>query len=133
MAYQLDRVENEMISSGSMGSRMYYAGTETEVRLGDRVRLRRWLRRDLDAVVCYIPGLSPKHRELEYEDVRLWAVRASNGCLYPILYDPEHFQPPKRVVFLERGDVEPLDPSEVLDELEEFEQLEDAEAEREST
>ena len=88
-----------MISSG-----LFYAGTATEVELGDRVRLKRILRRPLNGVVCYIPGISKKHSSLEYEDVSQWAIRADNGSVYPILYDAERFQPPRHIVFVSRGD-----------------------------
>lgn len=83
-------------------SRLRYS-TGEEVRLGDRVVMKRLLRRHVAATVCYIPGISPLHESFEYEDVRQWAVRADDGAVYPILYDPDSFQPPKRIVFVARG------------------------------
>lgn len=95
-------------------SNLFYHGAATEVRLGDRVRLRRFFRPDQSGVVCYIPGLSPNHSELEYEDVRQWAIRADDGSVYPIVYDPENFQPPKRICFVSRGTGGELTPDETL-------------------
>jgi len=95
-------------------SKLFYHGTANEVKLGDRVRLKRLFRSDLGGVVCYIPGLSPKHSELEYEDVRQWAISADNGSVYPIVYDPENFQPPKRICFVNRGTGGELTPDDAL-------------------
>jgi hypothetical protein len=95
-------------------SRLYYHRTNVEVELGDRVLLKRFLRKSIRCTVCYIPGISPIHSELEFEDVKQWAIRASNGCVYPILYDPANFQPPRRIVFVERGHTELLNSDEPL-------------------
>jgi hypothetical protein len=99
------------------GSRsgLFYWRTETEVRLGDRVLMKRWLRSALRGTVCYIPGLSRRHAELEDEGVRQWAVRSEDGAVYPILYDPQHFQPPKAIQFVERGEIGLLHPDEHLE------------------
>jgi hypothetical protein len=64
--------------------------------------MKRFLRRAQDGLVCYIPGISQRHPELEYEDVRQWAVKTNDGSVYPILYHPESFQPPKGIEFLGR-------------------------------
>ncbi len=97
-----------------MGSGLFYT-TGEELMLGDNVLMYRWPRRPLPCVVCYIPGLSPQHRELEYDDVRQWALRGHDGAVYPILYDPAHFQPQKRIRFVARGTRAPLQPEEVLE------------------
>lgn len=96
-------------------SQLFYYGTDTEVELGDRVVLKRWLRKDQAGVVCYIPGISRPHREMEYEDVKQWAIRAQNGSIYPILYHPESFQPPKGIRFRGRGHGGTLEPGEHLE------------------
>ena len=81
-----------MESSANNGSRMFYHGTRMEVQLGDRVRVRpwlfRWFRKAQDGAVCYIPGISPKHRHLEYEDVKKWAIRLEDGTVLSAVYDP---------------------------------------------
>ena len=90
-------------------SRLYYHGTDVEVQLGDRILLRRWLRRPLRGVVCYIPGLSPKHEAMEYYveadglDVRQWGIRTDDGTVYAMGYTPPKGQPHKRIVFVSRG------------------------------
>ena len=50
-----------------IGSRLFYFGTQEEVRLADRVAIRRLLRKELQGTVTYIPGISPQHGDLEYE------------------------------------------------------------------
>lgn len=96
------------------GSRLFYFSSEVEVELGDRVLWSRFMRSPLKGIVCYIPGLSPKHPMLEYEDVAHWAVRTEDGAVFPILYDPDNFQPPKRIRFLGRGETEILGQDERL-------------------
>lgn len=85
-----------------IGSRLFYFGTQEEVRLADRVAIRRLLRKELQGTVTYIPGISPKHGDLEYEDVRQWAITCENGSTYPILYDPDNVQPPKKIRLIGR-------------------------------
>ena len=95
-------------------SGLHYHGTSDEVRLGDRVKMKRFLRADRLGTVCYIPGVSPRHEELEYEDVRQWAIRTHDGAVYPILYDPAGFQPPKSILLVSRGEEVSLKPDERL-------------------
>jgi len=105
-----------MTSGGrDKGSGLFYHHAHQEVRLGDRVRMRRWFRRDLEGTVCYIPGISPLHDELEYEDVKQWAIRTDDGAVYPILYDPPRFQPPKHIFLLSRSSDPGLQPSDHLE------------------
>ena len=96
---------------------MYYTGTSDEVRLGDKVRIKRWLRRDLEGTVCYIPGLSPPHTELEYDDVRQWAIKLADGTVLAMCYDPDHRlgQPGKDLSLVERSDTPGIEPDEVLE------------------
>ena len=62
-----------------------------------------------------MPGISPRHDELEYEDVKQWGIQTNDGSVYPILYDPENFQPPKKIVLLGRTDDQGLQPNEILE------------------
>ena len=98
-----------------MGSRLFYHASDIEVELGDRVKMKRLIRRPVIGTVCYIPGLSDVHNELEYDDVQQWAIRSDDGSVYPILYSPETFQPPKRIAFISRGDGSLLEPNEHLE------------------
>jgi hypothetical protein len=115
----LEIISSEMIMSSQeryKKSGLFYHGTQQEVRLGDNVKLKRWFRKDQQGVVCYIPGISAKHKELEYGDVKQWAIKTKDGTVYPILYDPIGFQPPKHIILLSRGQEESLDPDFVLAE-----------------
>jgi hypothetical protein len=55
------------------GSGLSYHGTTIEVQLGDRVLVKRFLRRSLLGTVVYIPGVSPGHPDLEVEGIQQWA------------------------------------------------------------
>lgn len=101
--------------SATSGSALYY-DTGEEVRLGDRVRKKRWFRPSVCGTVCYIPGISPPHPELEYEDVRQWAIRLDNGTILVVGYHPSNTfgQPTKDLVFMSRGKGGELLPDEKL-------------------
>ena len=84
--------------------------TADEVRLGDVIRVWGWLR-SWSGVVCYIPGLSPPHPDLEYEDVRQWAYRTADGAVYPAGYYPEWTPVVRWAELVRRGPAVGLDPS----------------------
>jgi len=97
------------------GSRLFYHGTREEVCLGDRVRVKRLLRKDLHGVVCYIPGISRPHRLMYSNGVHEWAIRYEDGSVCPIVYDPDNFQPPSKFSLQSRGPQEKsLNPDEEL-------------------
>lgn len=96
------------------GSKLKYHGSTTEVRLGDRVEVRGWFGVKYRGYVSYIPGISEKRRELEYEDVRQWAITSDDGTTYPILYDPVNFQPPKHIRFIQHTENKGTLPNEEL-------------------
>lgn len=98
------------------GSRLFYHGTNTEVQLGDRVHIKRWFRADLDGVVSYIPGISPRRAELEDADEQFlnWAIRLSNGVVLTMGYYPDVLQPPKKIVFVRRSMNSGIGPDEPL-------------------
>jgi hypothetical protein len=95
-------------------SRLYYYGTHDDVRLGDIIEVRRFFGKKRVTVV-YIPGLSPKNRGFEYEGIRQWAIRDEYGTVYPILYSPETYQPPKKFCLLARGPEVSLSPNEMFE------------------
>jgi hypothetical protein len=95
-------------------SRLFYHGTKIEVQLGDKVRVKRFLLRPKEGYVCYLPEISPRNAGLEYADVKQWAI-CFEGYLNPILYDPDSFQPPKGISFVERTNTAGLSPDEVLE------------------
>ena len=97
-------------------SRLFYHGTTTEVCIGDHVRIRRWFRRDLEGVVCYIPGISPRRAELEdaEEQYFTWAIQVPDGIVLTMAYSPEIGQPPRKIAFVRRSDRPSLDPTTEL-------------------
>lgn len=109
---------NRSAPSDRVSSDLFYFGTKDEVRLGDRVRIRRLLRRDLMGTVCYIPGISLPHPDLEYDDVRQWAIRLDDGTVLAIGYSPEHRrgQPKRDLILVNRSsDSRGLMPDEELE------------------
>ncbi|MFL6246087.1 MAG: hypothetical protein ACJ74H_08690 [Thermoanaerobaculia bacterium] len=86
--------------------KLFYHGTDVEVRLGDRVEWKRWLRKPLRGTVAYIPGISPFHEEMQELDGKLsqWAIRFEDGSLVSWLYTPDVLQPEKGIKFIGRGD-----------------------------
>lgn len=87
--------------------KLYYHGTAEDVRLGDRVRIRRLMRKPLSGVVCHIPGESPPHPEMIWEDgVGNWAIRLEDGSLIGWIFLPDEVQPSKRIELISRGEVD---------------------------
>ena len=93
---------------------MFYT-TGEEVRLGDRIRIKRMIRRDQEGVVCYLPGISPRHPELEYEYVQQWAIKLDDGTVLAFGYNPKKFQPKKHIILLGRTQAMGIGPDEKLE------------------
>jgi uncharacterized protein (UPF0254 family) len=94
--------------------RFVYKKTQEDVRIGDRVLVYRLFRRKVPATVVYLPGVSPPHPELEYEDIKHWAMRLDNGQLRVAGCMSEGIEELGRIELLARGDaaaVEKLTPS----------------------
>ena len=53
--------------------------------------------------MVYIPGVSQKHADLEYEDVKLWAYKTEDGTIYSTLYAPEEYGLKKSFSFISRS------------------------------
>jgi hypothetical protein len=83
---------------------LYYHGTSDEVRLGDRVRVRRYFRRAVHGTVTYMPGESPRHPEMEWPEFSRWAIELNDGTVLSWPYLPNELQPSKRIELIERGD-----------------------------
>jgi hypothetical protein len=81
-------------------SGLYYFGTREAVRLGDRIRVRRWFGRSYEAVVTYIPGLS-KFRRSVGEDQWLW--ERQDGVVWSGTYAPQQLQPRKDMELVARA------------------------------
>jgi hypothetical protein len=103
-----------MASDAPLSSGLFYHGTKEEVRLGDRVRLRRWIRRPLVGVVCYIPGLSPVHPEIGAD---CWAIRLADESLSVTAYSPEQAQPRRHIELVARGEApRAIDPKKRIED-----------------
>lgn len=86
-------------------SKLYYHGTETEVRLGDRVELRTiFLRRRKTGTVVCIPEKSAIELDAEGRVPEDWLIKLDDGTYTGWMYYPEDRQPVERVRFLARAD-----------------------------
>lgn len=96
---------------------MFYHGTTTEVQLGDHVTIKRRFRHPLEGTVCYIPGLSRCHPQLEYDDVKKWAIEIADGSMRVMGYFPESSdrQASRSIEFRGRGPHRELDPEIALE------------------
>lgn len=93
-------------SDGKRSARLLYHDTDDEVRLGDRVRMKRLFRKPLHGTVVYMPGVSPPHPEMEWPEFSRWAIELDDGTVMAWPYVPEELQPSKRISLLQRGSAE---------------------------
>ena len=97
-------------------SRLVYFGTSDDVRLGDRVRVRAFLFLKLEGVVCYIPGVSARHEDMEYAGLRCVGIQLQRGEVRKLHWARGETSLGKGVSLLVRGQpYKPLDPDERLD------------------
>ena len=91
-----------------MGSKLFYKGTDIEVKLGDIIEYRKFFGFGpaRSGFVSYMPGESKPHRELEYGDVSQWGLNIGGGNLIVIAYVPDELQPPRGLKFISRGNPE---------------------------
>lgn len=57
-----------------------YFGSEVDVQLGDRVSVRVWFRKRCGRVV-YLPGVSPRNSEFDYNGLQWAGIRLDDGSL----------------------------------------------------
>lgn len=91
---------------------LHYPGTDIEVRLGDRIEFRKIFGGKLGlfgkkkGTVVYVPGESPKNKEMEQDDYnRYWAIQLDgedSQIVFP--YFPEQEWVSKRIKFVSRGE-----------------------------
>lgn len=84
-----------------------YRNTNIPIRLGDRIRLRRffvWR----PGVVSYVPGQSSINPAMEDDDEKSFGIRLDSMPfdIISILYLPSIQPAPKNLVFVSRGKVE---------------------------
>jgi hypothetical protein len=98
--------------------RLYYCGTETAVQIGDLVEVKRgWFGRYERGRVCYLPGISKPHPEMERDGTAYWAIELEDGTVVSWIYLPERIQPGRRIRFIARGSqpAPGLSPTDVLE------------------
>ena len=101
----------------SNGSRLFYHGTNIEVKLGDRVESYFFCIRLYQGTVSYIPGISEKNRFLEYEDCKHWGITSDSGRVFSIGYTPDFSQPRRGIRFICRQEgYVGITPDMVIDE-----------------
>ncbi len=91
---------------------LHYPGTDIEIRLGDRIEYRKILGGKLGlfgkkkGTVVYVPGESPKNKEMEQDEYnRFWAIQLDDEdsqIVFP--YFPEQEWVSKRIKFVSRGE-----------------------------
>lgn len=83
---------------------LYYPKSQDPIRLGDRVEIRRWFKKRTGTVV-YVPGESEVNSDMEYGDVRHWAIQldGDKGNIVTLGYFPPGEVVPKSLRLLKRG------------------------------
>lgn len=84
---------------------VHYHGGKVATHVGDRVELRGFVRKRR-GVVNYVPGISPKHAEMEHDALHWVGVTFDNGTFTGVLVDPDTGCTRKGLVFLGRGSLD---------------------------
>ena len=81
----------------------FYADGKTRVCLGDLVTLKIFFVIKRRATVVYVPGVSPKNDNLEYDGLVQVGFLEDGGGAVSTFVDPETNLLPSRIKFLARG------------------------------
>ena len=109
----------DVATQQSSDSRRFYCSTKTEVRLGDRIRIRRRFRHFVDGTFCYVPGEGRPDTRMGNGPNEDWVIKTDDGKLlseshlpgplFPTGDYPSRFaELSKRITFIRRR--EPADP-----------------------
>jgi len=111
-----------------MNTVAYNNEDKTPVQLGDRVTIRRFLFWKYSGTVVYVPGISPKRKDMEYNGLQWIAVKYDDGSFVQEVVDPEiHELCNKNVKFISRGDQSVgITPDDVISEEDEYGREDDA-------
>jgi hypothetical protein len=85
-----------------MNERVRYFGVDTAVQLGDHVVIRRWFR-SISARITYVPGISQKNDDMEFNGLTWVCVQIPGGTRYGVVVDPTTSELKKNVSFVKRG------------------------------
>jgi len=107
------KIEVSKSEASSLG-KLYYRGTNIQIELGDEIVYKNIFGRKLKGTVCYLPGVSPKHTEMEYDNISNWAIRLANGTMFSWIYLPHELKVSKRITFVSRnpGNTDILQPGD---------------------
>jgi hypothetical protein len=92
----------------------YHDGV-TEVRLGDRVATRYFIFLKAEGRVAYVPGISPKNNEMEFDGLTWVGIRTTYAGTIGTVVLPDTQTLQKSVRFLGRGPADascPIQPGE---------------------
>ena len=81
-----------------------YFGTDTKIKLGDHIIYEKWFGlKKINSRVCYVPGVSPPHYEMEYtEDSAMWAIECGKHDIISMLYVLNDKYITRRIKFVKR-------------------------------
>jgi hypothetical protein len=85
-----------------MSETIYYSDNKTRVMLGDVVEKRILFKKKKGRVV-YIPGISPKNKEMEYGGLVDVGIKMDDGIFVATVVDPKGFYLQKKIRFVERN------------------------------
>lgn len=85
-----------------MKDQIHYFGTDIAVQLGDYVLIRRWFRK-LSARITYVPGISAKNSDMEFNGLTWVCVQIPGGTRFGVVVNPENRELKKNVTFVKRG------------------------------
>ena len=100
-----------------MADKVYYHGGELEVRLGDLVETRVLLFWRCEGRVVYVPGVSPRHPEMDFGGLTYVGIRTKDSGMIGITVLPTTSTIKKSVKFVSRdpdGEFEEVNPDEDL-------------------
>jgi hypothetical protein len=83
---------------------LYYHGSTDEVKVGDRVEVKRFLGKPMLGVVVYVPGQSPSNSDMVDESgLQDWAIELDIGRILAWPFLPGELQPNKKIRLISRG------------------------------
>ena len=102
LADDLDALLNPQAPTATKGPPVLYADGQTPVLVGDEVRARNFFIRR-PARVVYVPGISKKNRDMEFNGLCWVALKFGEGVRIGTLVDPKTSRLSKSVRFVKRS------------------------------
>jgi len=94
-------------------NKLYYYGTNIDVRLGDKVMYKEWGLFNKEATVVYLPGQSEIHKNIGDDQ---WAIELNDSKELIIMPFFPHYDPYtlKKIKFIARGTTDSVHENEVI-------------------